>query len=234
MTEDEARDALLMGSGGVRLDVQKGHEVVVIRGRRVPLGTRGVVRWMGDSDFGPRLGIVVPGDNKLTYTYLKNVVIVYPGFDPSEKPVEGWEALYKRSFHGNSHRPRRGHLVKCRESGKVGTVFWVRGDRLGFKMEGGEVVWCLHSEADHMIIQEDLALGSDQDYQPTPYDPPLPLALPHRSPEKWKGLLSSLPSPFCDIRSFERVDNGYRAMDADGVVVCTMPDASVPQLLAGR
>jgi len=227
MTEDEARIALLMGVGGIRLDVQKGHEVVVVRGQKVPKGTRGIVRWMGDSDFGPRLGIVVPGDNKLTYTYLKNVEIVYPGFNPGEQPVEGWIRLSQRNNPSNRHVPRKGHTVKHRETGVTGNVFWVDGDRLGFKAP--HTVWADASEVDR--VWSDSRTGSPRSES---YDTSCPHAIPLRPSHVWEKALAHLPAPFCDIRSFERVENGYRAMGADGKVVCTMPDASVPQLLAGR
>ena len=85
-----------------------------------------------------------------------------------------------------------------------------------------------------MILQEDLSLDGDQEYRPIPYDPPLPLAIPYRSPDKWKGLLSSLPPPFCDIRSFELEGDGYSAKDAEDNLICVLPPGAIPQLLSGR
>lgn len=36
--------------------IRKGQHVAVIKGRKVPKGTTGVVVWLGESDWGPRVG----------------------------------------------------------------------------------------------------------------------------------------------------------------------------------
>lgn len=55
---------------------QRGDVVVVARGRKVAKGTRGIAKWIGDGDFGTRVGIAVEGEPKLVYTALGNVDVV--------------------------------------------------------------------------------------------------------------------------------------------------------------
>lgn len=38
-------------------EIDKGVRVEVFKGRKVPVGTKGVVFWMGDTGYGPKLGI---------------------------------------------------------------------------------------------------------------------------------------------------------------------------------
>lgn len=52
----------------------KGAEVEVYKGRKVPVGTIGVVRWMGIDQWGnERVGLSVAGQDKLVYTAKSNV-----------------------------------------------------------------------------------------------------------------------------------------------------------------
>lgn len=53
-------------------DPRKGDTVVVVKGRKAPIGTMGRIFWLKDTGYGPRIGIKDTGDN-VTWTYLKNV-----------------------------------------------------------------------------------------------------------------------------------------------------------------
>ena len=53
--------------------------VEVVRGRKVPRGTKGVVRWIGSNHFGTSVGLVVEGSEKLIFTAITNV-------EPDESP----------------------------------------------------------------------------------------------------------------------------------------------------
>jgi hypothetical protein len=56
--------------------ILKGMHVVVVKGRKVPLGTAGVVKWTGvDSYDTPRVGLAVEGTEKLVYTATANVKV---------------------------------------------------------------------------------------------------------------------------------------------------------------
>lgn len=49
----------------------KGVTVDVVKGRKVPVGTRAEVFWIGESAYGPRVGLMIEGEK--VYTALANV-----------------------------------------------------------------------------------------------------------------------------------------------------------------
>lgn len=54
--------------------VEKGATVEVVKGRKVPLGTVGVVRWIGEDAYGTaKVGLAVEGQERLVYTAKSNV-----------------------------------------------------------------------------------------------------------------------------------------------------------------
>jgi hypothetical protein len=55
------------------MTVHKGDAVVVVKGRKVAHGTKGVVAWMGDSGFGTSVGLAIEGVSGLTFTAITNV-----------------------------------------------------------------------------------------------------------------------------------------------------------------
>jgi hypothetical protein len=59
--------------------IEKGMAVEVVRGRKVPKGTKGVVRWVGSNMYGTSVGLVVEGNEKLVFTAITNV-------EPDESP----------------------------------------------------------------------------------------------------------------------------------------------------
>jgi hypothetical protein len=158
MTEDEAKSALLC--------VQKGVEVVVIKGRKVKHGTRGIVRWEGEGDYGLKVGIAVSGQKKLIYTALQNVEAVVPGLERGEAPNGGWLNFWKLT---QLSLPQKGHRVRHQMTGEEGKVFWVKGMRLGFTNKqattGEGAVWC---NADEVLRIRPSGL--------TAYSPPDPKA----------------------------------------------------------
>lgn len=215
MTEDEARRALLG-------DVDKGSQVVVVAGRKLPIGTRGTVKWIGDGEFGTRVGILTPDADNLVYTALRNVKVVYPGLEVGMTPAGGWQRLYEYVKSGLRHLPRRGHKVRRRSDGSEGVVFWTdaNGGRLGYKDAANETVWADASDVDHLLDTEG----------PTPYEPAFVPVIPQRSQSDWERLLAGYPAPFCDIRSFELSDGSWQARDWKGGHVCTLPFSAVQQL----
>jgi len=62
-----------MEYGNNPLGIEKGRAVIVARGRKVPKGTVGVVRWLGEGRWGWRAGLAVEGEEKLVYTALGNL-----------------------------------------------------------------------------------------------------------------------------------------------------------------
>lgn len=59
--------------------IDKGKAVIVVRGRKVPIGTKGVVRWIGSNRWGTSVGLAVEGEEKLLFTAITNV-------EPDESP----------------------------------------------------------------------------------------------------------------------------------------------------
>ena len=115
--------------------VVNGREVIVVKGRKVPVGTRGIVRWMGATEWGYRVGISVTGQDKLTYTSISNCEALVAGLEPNEIPVGGWAAYRDVVIAAETatiaSRPKKGHRVRIIADGTKGTLFWINGDRCG-------------------------------------------------------------------------------------------------------
>lgn len=56
--------------------IKKGVEVKVVKGRKVPVGTTGMVFWVGDTKFGERVGINTPG-GETVWTASSNVEVIF-------------------------------------------------------------------------------------------------------------------------------------------------------------
>lgn len=207
----------------------RGSEVVVTSGRKVPKGTRGVIRWLGSrgSSYGMRVGIAVPDQERLSYTYAKNVTMVYPGLGVGEVPCGGWQWLY--GLHQEDrHLPQKGHMVRMRSfTGQQGRVFWVGGDRIGFG-SGDNAIWAASSEVEHLCTVPNEMFGTVDEW--VAYDPHRIAAVPQRDPDEWEKVMAPHPHPFCDIRSFiYSTDHprSWQALDEEGELVCTLTDSAV-------
>lgn len=80
----ELRDELQRKFNSIRTKVQRSDKVVVVKGRKVPIGTQGEVFWIGTSktspEYGERVGIKGYDNNRqevVHYCYLVNVARVY-------------------------------------------------------------------------------------------------------------------------------------------------------------
>lgn len=209
MTEDEAKAKLIP-------PVQKGVTVVVVRGRKVPRGTVGVVRWEGDGDYGPRVGLAVEGEEKLVYTAHRNVESVYPGLKPGQNPEGGWVELHAR-VQREQLLPQKGHRVKHRESEEIGTVFWAQGSRLGFKTDdddSGPAVTCWANTEEVWMLSGPMGVHVEYvtEVPATPAET-LRITVDGRS----------LPAPFSEITTLERCPDGYRGLNARQEYVATVP-----------
>jgi len=222
-TDAEARD-LLIGSPC------KGDDVVVVKGRKVPIGTRGVLRWEGHGNYGPRVGIAVPGEPKLAYTAASNVEVVWPGLDPGQSPEEGWLALWHRNLR-DRRLPERGHRVRALQGGDIvgGEVIWVSpdGTRLGFKESPG---------ADPFWRDADKCSRVLRDGSLVPYI----LRVSAKTHEDPKGMVSYAvdprkvevyPAPFSAIRRLDLYapNRVARAFDARGDFLMEIPERSLQQ-----
>ena len=57
------------------MDIAKGVTVRVVRGKKVPIGTTGVVIWFGEGKYGPRVGIKPAAGGEAVWTDAKNVEV---------------------------------------------------------------------------------------------------------------------------------------------------------------
>ena len=111
---------------------ERGDKVRVFKGRKVPGGTVGVVRWTGVDNYGnDRVGLAVENEAKLVYTAADNCELV--------------EAAPKAPAY-DGPRYAKGDQVTLR--GTPGTVFWsgpAKGNasklRVGVKLASGESVF---------------------------------------------------------------------------------------------
>jgi len=120
----------------------KGQPAVVVKGRKVPVGTEGTVVWLGEGNYGMRCGIK-DATGEVHWTAASNVART--GHDKPED--ESWVEWNRRTvLEAHEERqaaeeaaPTVGALVTVHsgpDKGTSGKVFWARGGRLGIAREG--------------------------------------------------------------------------------------------------
>lgn len=68
------------------LEPGKNKMVKVVKGRKVAIGTQGIVKWVGTDNYNTvKVGMKVEGEAKLVYTAASNVVVILP---PDWNPCE--------------------------------------------------------------------------------------------------------------------------------------------------
>ncbi len=128
-------------------EVLRGMVVVVARGRKVARGTRGLVTWVGDGQYGRRVGIE-DASGQVHWTAVSNVEILDLRTQRPGAPKPQPEAVVARVAKDQPVTVR----------GQVGIVFWVNGSRLGIRTsdrrEAGryvDVIWCNASEVSDQV-----------------------------------------------------------------------------------
>lgn len=234
--ESEARSRLI---GNPR----KGDTVVVVKGRKVPKGTVGIIKWEGASDYGPRIGMAVEGENKLVYTSPSNVEGIFPGLKPGETPEGGWAALAER-LRTELVAPAKGHRVRGTDN-KEGKVMWVApdGSRLGFKEKPkSDPIWADTKDVTRLLDDgttaayvTELVAVAEGAVRPirSDADALLAAASPASDTEAKradeylarKDRVAHLPSPFCLVREVRPAQGVARweAFGEDGVLLVTLP-----------
>ena len=199
LTEEEARAELLRPA--------TGKCVVVVKGRKVPRDTTGIVFWEGEGGLhnqGARIGFK-DAAGTAHWTAAHNVVVVVPGFDPpiasNDKPPAGhtWNELLQAH---TPEVPSKGQQVRIKETSEEGEVFWVKGHRLGVRVGSGkdDVRWADASEVevvkDKLQILQDFANGIGtppplgQGVSPLP--PTVVPVIPHQPQPPSTGLAGSV------------------------------------------
>ena len=184
------------------------------------MGTRGIVKWLGATEWGHRVGIAVPGNQKLVYTSIQNCEAVVQGLEPDETPVGGWaayrDAVIAAETAAIASRPKKGHRVRIIADGTEGTLFWSNGERCGVdprpaKEQQGRCpnpIWLQVTELERLD-------GSRAITVPVP----VPVAAPKKA---------VLPAPYDTIRFIDGAD----ALDYYGNTVATLTFSGITSLLA--
>jgi hypothetical protein len=243
--EDRAREELLT--------LCKGAEVVVVKGRKVPKGTRGIVSWMGDGNYGPRVGILTKDGDKPLYTAESNIVVVLPGADPDDVPVGGWVSLLSAFNEAESGwlktLPQKGDKVQVIASGVVMKVGWAKRDRLGLALPGAKrgesFTWAGTHEVLLITSECDVALAAAPKPVFTLAPKPAPPAPKAKKPRKKRASrkkavvvevhpLATMPAPYCNIRSVTKDSEGdtFSAYDAEGAFLLLLPEPSARLVLS--
>lgn len=227
MTEEEAKEKLCAP------DV--GHEVIVVSGRKHPKGLRGTVRWMGLGEYGPSVGFLVPGEPKLRYTSPNNLRRIYPGLEPEDSPEGGWVALWE-ALQNNTRPPKKGDIVRTQK--ECGEVFWVKGERVGFKSQnGGQAIWADLKELEVQVGASWEPCVLHITAIPAGKNPPSPAGKPEPAEVYHIGTsMGDLPYPFSEIRFVvrRRGEKNFSARGSDDVEICTLPEESVLKFLPMR
>ena len=228
--EQEARDTLF--------SVQKGKSVVVVKGRKVPHGVRGVVFWEGEGglhNHGLRIGIKDAADT-VHWTAASNVEVVLPGFpddlcrNPQPPAGQTWSGILALV---TPKMPSKGEHVRTLDGSSEGKVFWVKGDRLGFRVGPGkdDVVWANGHEV--TVVEEGLVMLQNMTGG-VGEPPPLSVVGAEPSPpvENPGTGRESLPYPYCTIRSIVLHEGHYLAYNEEEDFLMELTEAAAKELEA--
>jgi hypothetical protein len=123
----------------------------VVKGRKVPKGTEGVIFWMGSGNYGPRVGLK-DAQGTAHWTAESNVVRV------CDKP-EGmtWVEYRRQERNRQPHKGCMATVTSGPDKGFTGYVFWMGKGRCGLKLDptdrDADPVWA--AEADVQRLNED-------------------------------------------------------------------------------
>lgn len=224
--------------------VRPGTEVVVVSGRKVPLGTRGVVFHEGDGKYGPRVGFK-DAEGKKHWTSTSNVVGVLPGTNPGDAPSCGWVGLRDRIRDAKEAWiktwPKKHTQVKHLGSGIVGNVIWIKDERIGVKRggapKGESPIWCnvwevavIEPDRRERIVSSTFAMPS---YTIAPSETESKKSISPKPESTKPHPLADLPEPYCRIRSvrYEEERGRWEARDADLNFIVALSERGASELL---
>ena len=231
---------------------KKGDRAVVVKGRKVPKGTVGVIIWEGSNQYGPRIGLK-DDDGKVHWTATSNVEVAFPGLKPGEAPRGGWRGLRARMQQAQKDWentfPEKGDWVSILDSGIRGRVFWVKGERIGMKRDGAppdeDPIWkdawevAVIDASGGVLSQTPVGPAAvpvhDPNSSQVPQAPPEPTkkssTKPSPVPSK-KNPLAHLPFPLCEITCVEKDGDSWKAFTADGEFVMKLAEQGAYDILA--
>ncbi len=108
------------------LKLEKGARVAIVAGRK-GAGVRGEIFWIGENKYGPGMRYGVRGDDAETY-WVDEASLGPESAAPAPPPRQAKPPLAKGA---------RVEIVKGRDKGKLGEVFWVGESKFGVGMRYG-------------------------------------------------------------------------------------------------
>lgn len=207
LAEEIARDRAARAENFcTRIDA--GRKVVVVRGRKVKVGTKGTVKIVRSSGYGTSALLATSGDD--VWVNIGNLAVDHALLKNGE-PISGetWESVQAAMMSEENARlaamPKNGDKVRLKaDPARQGVVFWVRGDRLGFKeTPSSDPVWANASDVE--AVTADFTI-----------------------PE---NIAASLPAPFNRLSVLKPDGDKYLALDVKGRVIAMMPSTSAMALI---
>ena len=188
--------------------IEAGRKVVVVRGRKVKVGTKGTVKIVRGGNYGTSALIATSGDD--VWVNIGNLAVDHALLTNGE-PISGetWESVQAAMMLEEDARlaamPKNGDKVRFKgDPSRQGVVFWVRGDRLGFKeTPSSDPVWANASDVE--AVTADFTI-----------------------PE---NIAASLPAPFNRLSVLKPDGDKYLALDVKGRVIAMMPPTSAMALI---
>lgn len=209
-------------------NIGKGDRVRVVKGRKVPKGTEGTIFWTGHGNYGPRCGLKEDGagENDAHWTAISNLVRILPDVPHGTTPKGGWaaylEAKEKVAAAAAAKLPKKGEWValKADNGASYGKVFWVKGERLGFKLKkADEPTW---ANADEVVV-----MTGDPRKGGKPRDP----VQTEEVAEERKSGLEEMPWPYCAIKTLKVEGGTWKAYDGEGNFLLDMPAGAAAQVM---
>ena len=188
--------------------IEAGRNVVVVRGRKVPVGTKGTVKIVRGGNYGT--SALIATVVKDVWVNIGNLAVDHALLKNGE-PISGetWESVQAAMMREEDARlaamPKNGDKVRFKaDPARQGVVFWVRGDRLGFKeTPSSDPVWANASDVE--AVTADFTI-----------------------PE---NIAASLPAPFNRLSVLKPDGDKYLALDVKGRVIAMMPPTSAMALI---
>lgn len=228
-TEEDARDALVG-----RPPIEAGVYAEVVRGRKVPKGTRGFVKVVKNGEFG-RVALLQPLDGGDPY-WLKasHLQVSWPGLKVGQEPLEGWLALHRR-VEDNKLLPQKGDTVYDLNMQCRGVVNWVSPNsfRFGVQYPGAtQMAWfsIMDPHIKRVLAGSVNAADPANHVEYSYYLPAIPK--PRVNTPRWADV-AALPGLFGEIRQFEpNPGKGdlWTARNDVGDFLCTLPFSSVQEI----
>ena len=188
--------------------IEAGRNVVVVRGRKVAIGTKGTVKIVRGGNYGT--SALIATVVKDVWVNIGNLAVDHALLKNGE-PISGetWESVQAAMMREEDARlaamPKNGDKVRLKaDPARQGVVFWVRGDRLGFKeTPSSDPVWANASDVE--AVTADFTI-----------------------PE---NIAASLPAPFNRLSVLKPDGDKYLALDVKGRVIAMMPPTSAMALI---